>query len=114
MAKKAATAAQEVEYLATTRLGEKGQVTIPKEYRDSLELEAGAPITVVRIGTALLLTGEPSRVNALCERLAGIFSSGSVSESDLLEGIAAIISNQETIIANQGRIIANQKKILAK
>jgi hypothetical protein len=36
--------ADTVEFLATTRLGEKGQVTIPKEYRRSLALDSGAPL----------------------------------------------------------------------
>ena len=27
-----------VEYLATTRLGERGTMTLPKEYRDALKL----------------------------------------------------------------------------
>ena len=33
------------EYLATTRIGEKGQLTVPKGYRDQLGLDAGAPVT---------------------------------------------------------------------
>ena len=47
--------ADTVEFLATTRLGEKGQLTVPKEYRRSMALDAGAPIAVVQIGNALLL-----------------------------------------------------------
>ena len=32
-----------VEYLTTARLGEKGQITLPKAYRDTVALEIGAP-----------------------------------------------------------------------
>ena len=39
---------QEVEYLATTRLGEKGQHTIPKAYRDILGLEPGVSTSALR------------------------------------------------------------------
>jgi hypothetical protein len=40
-----------VEYLTTARLGEKGQITLPKAYRDTVALEVGAPITVLQLGT---------------------------------------------------------------
>ena len=33
----------EVEYIVSTRIGEKGQLTIPKQYRDDLHLDSGAP-----------------------------------------------------------------------
>jgi AbrB family looped-hinge helix DNA binding protein len=75
---------QEVEYLATTRLGEKGQLTIPKEYRDSLGLEPGAPIAVVRVGTGLMLFAEQARFKELCDRIAGALSEHGVSDADLL------------------------------
>jgi len=32
-------------YLATTKIGEKGQLTIPKEFREDLGLEAGSPLS---------------------------------------------------------------------
>ena len=40
----------QVEYVAHTRIGEKGQLTIPKQYRDELGLDTGAPVAVLRIG----------------------------------------------------------------
>ena len=50
-----------VGYLATTRLGEKGQMTIPKEFREALRLEAGAPISVLQFGPSLILIPEHAR-----------------------------------------------------
>jgi AbrB family looped-hinge helix DNA binding protein len=41
--------------LTTARLGEKGQITLPKEYRDASVLKAGTPITVLLLGSGLLL-----------------------------------------------------------
>ena len=38
-----------VEYLSTVRLGEKGQLTLPKAYREACGLDAGAPITVLQV-----------------------------------------------------------------
>jgi hypothetical protein len=42
--------ADTVELLATTRLGEKAQLTIPKEYRHSLALDPGSPTLTLREG----------------------------------------------------------------
>ena len=104
----------EVEYITTTRLGEKGQLTIPKEYRDALALEPGSPIAVMRVGTGLMLFGEQERFKELCERLTSLLSESDPPEVGVMGGIAAIIANQERIISNQEKILANQEKILAK
>ncbi len=45
------TSQSQVEYVAHTRIGEKGQLTIPKLYRDELGLDTGAPVAVLRIGS---------------------------------------------------------------
>jgi len=45
----------QVEYVSHTRIGEKGQLTIPRQYRDELGLATGAPIAVLRIGEGLML-----------------------------------------------------------
>ena len=105
---------QEVEYVTTTRLGEKGQLTIPKEYRDRMRLEAGSPIAVVRVGPGLMLFAEQVRFKELCDRLTGLLSESDPPEPGILGGIAAIIANQERIIANQEKILSNQEKIIAK
>jgi AbrB family looped-hinge helix DNA binding protein len=104
----------DVEYLTTTRLGEKGQLTIPKEYRDSLGLEPGTPLAVIRVGPGLMVFAEQARFKELCDRLADLLSDSGPAEAGLLGGVAAVIANQEKIIANQEKILANQEKILAK
>ena len=102
---------RDVEYITTTRLGEKGQLTIPKEFRDSLHLEAGSPIAVVRVGPGLMLFAEQERFKELCERLADMLQDTSSSDSGLIGGVAAVIANQERIIANQEKILQNQDQI---
>src|SRR2546425_7620321 len=47
-----------VEYVATTRIGEKGQFTVPKQFREELGLGAGAPFAVLRFGDGLILLPE--------------------------------------------------------
>ena len=73
-----------VEFLATTRLGEKGQLTIPKEYRESLALDPGSPIAVVQVGNALLLIPEQARFRDLCDRVARAFSSHGMTTAEVL------------------------------
>ena len=104
-------ALNEVEYLTTTRLGEKGQLTIPKEYRDSMGLEPGSPMAVVRVGPGLMLFAEKERFKELCVRLEGLFTQDGPPDIGLLGGVAAVIANQERIIANQEKILANQETI---
>jgi AbrB family looped-hinge helix DNA binding protein len=76
-----------VEYLTTTTLGEKGQLTVPKEFRDALTLRVGAPIAVLRIGNGLMLIPEHARFRALCDRIAGIFSRRSVQTKQLIASL---------------------------
>ncbi len=76
-----------VEFLTTTRLGEKGQLTVPKEYREALRLETGAPVAVLRLGAGLLLIPEQARFRQLCDRIAGVFAGHGVTEAQLLASL---------------------------
>jgi len=44
-----------LEYLTTTKIGEKGQLTVPKQFREDLGLGNGAPFAVLRLGDGLIL-----------------------------------------------------------
>ena len=59
-----------IEYLVTTRIGEKGQLTVPKQFREDLGLGAGAPFAVLRMGDALLLLPEQQRFERLCQQVS--------------------------------------------
>ena len=71
------------EYLATTRLGERGTMTLPKEYRDALNLGAGAPLTILRIGDGLILMPEQKRFDQLCDAIAARLEHIGVTEAEL-------------------------------
>ena len=73
-----------VEFLMTAQLGEKGQLTVPSEYRDALQLEKGAQVAVLRLGGALLLIPEHAYFRQLCDRIAGVFANLGITEADLL------------------------------
>jgi len=47
-----------VEFVTTTEMNEKGQVTTPKRYRDAPKLETGARMAVLQLGAGLLLIPE--------------------------------------------------------
>lgn len=42
-----------LEYLTTTKIDEKGQLTVPKQFREDLGLGNGAPFAVLRLGDGL-------------------------------------------------------------
>ena len=72
-----------VEFLSTTRMGEKGQMTVPKEYRTDLGLKPGAPISVLRVGRGLILMPEQTRFERLCDQVASTLEGAGITESDL-------------------------------
>ena len=59
-----------LEYLATTKIGEKGQLTVPKKFRRDLGLGTGAPFAVLRLGDGLVLLPEQQRFQHLCEQVS--------------------------------------------
>jgi AbrB family looped-hinge helix DNA binding protein len=59
-----------LEFLTTTRIGEKGQLTVPKQFREELGLGIGAPFAVLRLGDGLILLPEQQRFEELCQRIA--------------------------------------------
>ena len=92
-----------VEYLTTTRMGEKGQLTLPKEYRDAIRLEPGAPVAVLRVGDALILMPEQVRFNALCDSISFALEGVNITEADL----------QETLPEARRRVFARRYPKLA-
>src|SRR6266699_716837 len=59
-----------LKYLTTTKIGEKGQLTVPKEFREDLGLGAGAPFAVLRLGDGLVLLPEQRRFEHLCDQVS--------------------------------------------
>jgi AbrB family looped-hinge helix DNA binding protein len=73
-----------VEYLATTGIGEKGQLTVPKRFREDLDLGAGAPFAVLRLGAALILLPEQQRFERLCQQVHSALANAGVKPQALL------------------------------
>lgn len=73
-----------LEYLTTTKIGEKGQLTVPKQFREELGLGGGSPFAVLRIGDGLLLLPEQLRFERLCEKIrTTLMTAGATPESVL-------------------------------
>jgi AbrB family looped-hinge helix DNA binding protein len=76
-----------LEYMTTTKIGEKGQLTVPKEFRDDLGLGTGAPFAVLRLGDGLILLPEQRRFDQLCERVRSSLTAAGVTTEELLATI---------------------------
>jgi len=73
-----------LEYLTTTKIGEKGQLTVPKQFREDLGLGNGAPFAVLRLGNGLILLPEQQRFEQLCEQVSNRLIGASLAPDDLL------------------------------
>lgn len=73
-----------LEYLTTTRIGEKGQLTVPKQFREDLGLGTGAPFAVLRLGDGLVLLPEQQRFEHLCEQVSSALRSAGLRTEAIL------------------------------
>lgn len=73
-----------LEYLATTKIGEKGQLTVPKQFREDLGLGNGSPFAVLRLGDGLILVPEQRRFERLCQEISSILTNAGVTREDIL------------------------------
>jgi AbrB family looped-hinge helix DNA binding protein len=73
-----------LEYLTTTKIGEKGQLTVPKQFRHDLGLATGAPFAVLRLGDGLILLPEQRRFEQLCQELSSKLTAAGLTAGDLI------------------------------
>jgi AbrB family looped-hinge helix DNA binding protein len=73
-----------LEYLTTTKIGEKGQLTVPKQFRKDLGLGTGAPFAVLRLGDGLVLLPEQQRFEHLCEQVSSALASAGLAAETIL------------------------------
>jgi AbrB family looped-hinge helix DNA binding protein len=84
-----ATRNTSLEYLTTTKIGEKGQLTVPKKFRKDLRLGRGAPFAVLRLGDGLILLPEQQRFEQLCEQVSRRLRGAGVTPEELLDTLPA-------------------------
>jgi AbrB family looped-hinge helix DNA binding protein len=73
-----------IEYLTTTKIGEKGQLTVPKQFRKDLGLGTGAPFAVLRLGDGLVLLPEQQRFEHLCEQVSSALTGAGLTPESIL------------------------------
>jgi AbrB family looped-hinge helix DNA binding protein len=78
-----------LEYLTTTKIGEKGQLTVPKQFREDLGLATGAPFAVLRLGDGLILLPEQKRFDQLCTEISDALTAGGVTAEAVMKTLPA-------------------------
>jgi AbrB family looped-hinge helix DNA binding protein len=73
-----------LEYLTITKIGEKGQVTVPRPFRKDLGLRTGAPFAVLRLGDGLVLLPEQQRFERLCEQMGSALTGAGLTPEAIL------------------------------
>ena len=73
-----------ITYLTTTKIGEKGQLTVPKQFREDLGLGTGTPFAVLRLGDGLILLPEQRRFERLCQKVSSSLLAAGLTSQDLL------------------------------
>ena len=73
-----------LEYLTTTKIGEKEQLTVPKQFRLDLGLGIGAPFAVLRLGDGLILLPEQQRFEHLCRQVTSSLTAAGLTPDDIL------------------------------
>ena len=103
-----ATRLKTLEYLATTKIGEKGQLTVPKQFREDLGLGAGAPFAVLRLGDGLLLLAEEQRFEQLCQRISSALTNSGLTPGAVL---ATLPEARKRIYARRyGKTVSSRRK----
>jgi len=69
------------------RLRQRGQITVPREVRDRLDVNEGDTLTLVRVGSILLLTPKRPVVPVLADRIVELMEREGVTLADLLLGL---------------------------
>ena len=74
-----------IAYFSTLRISEKGQLVLPKEYRDEQHLKAGSDLAALKVGNGLLLLPQMSKFNALCNSIESVMVKNNLTADDFLE-----------------------------
>jgi AbrB family looped-hinge helix DNA binding protein len=70
--------------LREAKIGEKGQLTVPKQFRQDLGLGTGAPFAVLRLGDGLILLPEQQRFEELCQQVSSSLTAAGLTLDDLV------------------------------
>lgn len=72
------------------RMRSRGQITLPREIRDDLEIDEGDTLYLVQIEDMLFLTPKRLRVTELAEKIAASMEEQGVTLADMLQDLEEI------------------------
>jgi AbrB family looped-hinge helix DNA binding protein len=73
--------------MGLVRIRDRGQITIPQEARDRLNLSEGDMLTFLQVDDIILLTPRQPQVPQLADKIVEVMEKQDVSLADLLEGL---------------------------
>ena len=74
-----------VSYISNVRLSGKGQMVLPKEYRDEQNLKAGSPLAALKLGNGLLLLPQMEKFNALSSSIERVLTKNNLTADNFLD-----------------------------
>jgi antitoxin PrlF len=69
------------------RLRQRGQITVPREVRDRLNVNEGDTLSLVQVGSVLILAPKRPVVPVLADRIVELMEKDGVTLADLLLGL---------------------------
>ncbi len=69
----------------TVRIRARGQVTIPQELREQMDLSPDTTLRMIRIGRTLVISPTPSKRAALARQVEASMKTSAITLDDLLE-----------------------------
>ncbi len=69
----------------TVRIRSRGQVTIPRELREQMDLSPDTTLRMIRIGRTLVISPTPSKRAALARQVEASMKASAITLDDLLE-----------------------------
>ncbi len=77
-----------------TRMRETGQITIPSDIRESLQLSKDSILSVVKVGNGVLLIPKPSTVDSFAAKFSKAAKEKGITLEDLLRDLRKFRHNK--------------------
>jgi AbrB family looped-hinge helix DNA binding protein len=95
------------EALASTKIGENGQVTVPKKLRRGLHLVPGTSVAMIRMGDALILLPQQEEFERATSEMQTILARAGITAEDVLATLPA--TRQRLFKQRYGVAMKNRK-----
>jgi AbrB family looped-hinge helix DNA binding protein len=78
------TQSKTIEFQASAKIDENGQLTIPKQFREDLRIGIGARVDVLRVGDGLVILRERRGFERVCERVRSALTEAGITVDEIL------------------------------